>query len=134
MRHFLFAFLVTLSVSASARSFDGCYQLFGNGALYPAICISGTTEEGIGGAGARLAIFEANTNRLVKCLLSDSLVMNTSRLEFIVNGKRELILNGVSKDGKSGTATVGKTDLKFSKLTETQARPLTDSAYRQHCH
>lgn len=134
MKNILFA-LVALSTStlAFARNYDGCYQLLDTGVMYPAICLSGTAEEGIGGANARLAIFGANTNTLKACLRSTALSMTQSKLEFIMNGRKELVLFNFSPNGQTGEAMVGNTKVKFVRLTSQESRPLTDSAYRGDC-
>ncbi len=134
MTKFIFTLLfVSLSSFAHSRNYDGCYQLVDTGVMYPAICLSGTVEEGIGGSNARLAIFGTNTSSLKACLRSTSLVMDNSKLEFFINGKKELVLSNFSANGNSGDAKVGNTRVKFVRLNEVESRPLTDSAYRGNC-
>lgn len=124
---------LALSSHAFARSYDGCYQLLDTGVMYPAICISGSMEEGIGGANARLAVFSTNTNKLKACLRSTAISITNSKFEFIIDGRKELILSNFSADGKTGNAQLGNTRIKFVRLDERSSRPLTDSAYRGDC-
>lgn len=124
---------LTFSSFAFSRNYDGCYQLLDTGVMYPAICISGTIEEGIDGANARLAIFKTNTDTLLGCIRSTALNMDISKFEFIINGRKELVLSHFSEDGISGDAMIGKTKLQFVRLSEITAQPLLDSAYRGNC-
>lgn len=90
-------------------------------------------EEGIGGANVRLAIFATNTNRLQSCVLSSAVVMNNSKFEFIVDGKKELVLSNFSANGTDGTATIGNTKLTFIRLSESYSQPLKKSAAQANC-
>lgn len=107
--------------SASAGGFDGCYTLSSEGALHPTVCLQGTMEELIGGAGVRLAIFRANTSTATHCLFSTGLRMSKTKLEFIIGNKKEMILEtevSTSSNStlKNGKATFGSKVLHFSEL------------------
>lgn len=107
-----------IPAQAGSLSYDGCYQLFMPGAMYPAFCLSGTAEEGIGGAGARMVIFHTNTDRVIACSSSSSLAEYGNTFEFIIAGRKELILRTLTFDPaiKMGDAVFGKTTLKYMQL------------------
>lgn len=98
---------------------DACYQLYMPNSMYPSLCLSGTMEEGIGGAGVRLAIFHVNAMDIIEaCAVSSALAGSPDSLEFIVNGRKEVILKNVKKVGNrlEGDAVFGKKALKFISL------------------
>ena len=114
----LIAPLAFASVAHADPGFDGCFQLYVPGAMYPAFCLQGTTEEGIGGSGARLAIFATNTDRLVYCSKSTASAMTADSYLFELNGKKEMILENVKdvSGRKEGDAIFGSTRLKFMEI------------------
>lgn len=130
---FLAGLCLTLSSMAYSRNYDGCYQLATKGVMYPVLCLSGTAEEGIGGGNARLALFGTNTHILKECLKSSSISITQSTFEFIVNGKKELVLSNFSADGIDGDATIGSTKLKFFRFSKSTSQTYIDVAYREHC-
>jgi hypothetical protein len=72
MKNLIFIALTTLiSLPAlaqeQARVGDGCYQLVQREALLTLICISGSTEEGIGGSNARIAQLDPNDGSVAQC-------------------------------------------------------------------
>jgi len=113
-----FVFAATSAQTAPRLGFDGCYQLYLPGTMYPAFCLQGTAEEGINGSGVRLAIFGTNTDRLVQCLVSTSSGMTDTSFVFERNGKAEMTLQNVqTKNGrKEGDAIIGRTNLKFMEI------------------
>jgi hypothetical protein len=110
----------------AAFDFDGCFQLYRPNVMYPAFCLDGTKEEGINGAGARLVIFGTNTDRIIACGKSSALGGGADSLEFIQNGKKELILKNVKlENGRLvGDAVLGKTELNFIQVKEESKRLL----------
>ncbi|RYZ76434.1 MAG: hypothetical protein EOP05_05020 [Proteobacteria bacterium] len=135
MKQLVLAFVLMLSAGvAHAVDFDGCFQLLDAGVMYPAICLSGTIEEGIGGAGVRMAIFDTNTSRLKACLRSTSSSMDEDEFVFYIDNRRELVLSNFDiKSGTlSGDALVGRTPLKFVKLAN--APTLLSSARAGNCN
>jgi hypothetical protein len=117
--HFQSAFAET------SPGFDGCYQLAVTGALYPKFCLQGTMEEGVGGSGARIAIFHTNTEDLIYCAKSTASSLDASGFTFEVNGVKELVLaNTSSSNGmREGDATFGHSTFKFFEFdSETTAR------------
>ncbi|PIT98794.1 MAG: hypothetical protein COT74_13965 [Bdellovibrionales bacterium CG10_big_fil_rev_8_21_14_0_10_45_34] len=121
--------------NANASSFDGCYQLLDTGVMYPAVCISGTEEEGISGAGARLAVFNTNTTELAACLISTALKISDKEFIFEIDGQKELVLNNFNTDYGvlKGDATVGRTKIKFVKLSTESTQRLMESAEKGNC-
>jgi hypothetical protein len=109
--------IMILAAQANAENMDGCYLLFEPNVAYPTICLQGTMEEGIGGAGARLTIFHTNSDKVIACVKSTSLVMTPDELRFQVDGKDEIILNKFdTTDGYlKGDAKIGNTQLKFGR-------------------
>lgn len=135
MKHIIFCLSVILSSGiCHAESFDGCYQLLDTGVMYPAICLSGTNEEGIGGSGARMAIFHTNTDELSACLHSTGLQISDEEFVFEIDGRRELVLNNFTRTQKtlSGGAKVGSTQMQFVKLND--ATQLIESARDNNCN
>lgn len=104
--------------SATLLGFDGCYQLYMPGSMFPAFCLQGTAEEGIGGAGVRLAIFGTNTSRVVKCARSSASRMTENSFEFHLDGRKEMALTEVQikNQRKAGFATFGSTRLNFAEF------------------
>jgi len=125
--------LMVLATQASAESFDGCYLLYQPNVVYPTICLQGTLEEGIGGAGVRLTVFATNTATVKACVKSTSLVMTPEELRFQVNGKDELILKNLDKSEGilKGDAIIGSSTFKFGKLDEKAESYLTKIASEQ---
>ena len=114
----LIALLAFASVAHADPGFDGCFQLYVPGAMYPAFCLQGTAEEGIGGSGARLAMFATNTDRLVYCSKSTLAKATVDSYTFELNGKNEMTLENVKdvSGRKEGDAIFGSTRLKFMEI------------------
>lgn len=108
-------FLAVSSQAMAGINWDQCYQLYMPGAMYPMVCLEGTNEEAINGAGVRMVIFHTNTNLISACALSSSLAGTGSSLEFMLGEKKEMILSNVVQKGADllGDATFGRTTLKF---------------------
>lgn len=123
----------SMNTYASTSLLDGCYQMYLPGAMYPAFCLQGMAEEGIGGAGARLVIFSTNTSNISACLKSSSLSGTANSLEFIVGKKKEMVLSNIKSMGLTieGDATFGKTTLKFMKLGKQSEQQLLTVFYAQ---
>lgn len=106
----------TQATTLHSVNYDGCYQLVTAGAMYPAICLSGTMEEGINGAGVRMAIFHTNTDILSACAKSSRSGIDANTYFFEADGKKQLILSDIEvRDNKpvQGKATIGSTQLSF---------------------
>src|SRR4051812_33619772 len=122
MKKVLFVLGLTLAGFAPSAhaglGFDGCYQLYLPNTMFPALCLEGTAEEGINGAGVRLVIFRTNTDRVAHCSKSSASGMSANSFEYFLNGKKEFSFDNVTtKDGlKQGDATFGGTHLKFVQL------------------
>ncbi|MCM2323455.1 MAG: hypothetical protein NDJ90_09360 [Oligoflexia bacterium] len=118
---FLFS-VVTMSGSLAGTrlGYDGCYQIYMPGVMYPAFCLEGTAEEGIGGAGVRLAIFKTNTSRLASCLISTASGMGEDSFVFERDGKKELSLENVRVENnrREGDVIVGRYNLKFMEIND----------------
>lgn len=106
------------TTSQAAVNYDGCYQLYMPGSMYPSFCLDGTQEEGIGGAGARLVIFDTNSDSISACAVSSSLGGPVNTLEFILGDRKELTMSDVKlvQSRLEGTATFGKTSLRFIQI------------------
>jgi len=131
-----FALVLTSPVAQASIGFDGCFQLYRPSVMAPAFCLDGTAEEGIGGAGARLVIFGTNSDRIIACASSSAIGGWGDSLTFIQNGRPELILKNVKmEDGiLQGDAILGKTELKFLKIDETNSKRLIGKFYQdQRC-
>ncbi len=135
MKTALFAFVLALVAIESRASidWDGCYQLYLPNAMYPAFCLKGTNEEGIGGASARIVFFGTNTDKISGCGLSSSLNSYTNSFEFIANASKQLILSEAEFVNSSleGNATVGRTKLKFFKLDFRTSKRLLAKFYAE---
>ena len=136
MKKSFYAFLTTClfaAISQAAINYDGCYQLYMPGSMYPAFCLDGTQEEGINGAGVRLVIFDTNTDLISACAVSSSLGGSVNSLEFILGNKTELILSEVEvvKSRLEGIATFGKTNLKFIQIDVSKSRRLLSKFYAE---
>jgi hypothetical protein len=127
-----FALVFSSSFAQAAAKFDGCYQLYLPNIMYPAFCLDGTTEEGIGSAGARLVFFGTNTDRIIACGSSSALVIRGDSLEFVQIGQSELILKNVTMNRGflQGDAVLGSTELKFLKLDDANSSRLLKKFYQ----
>ncbi|GEM_PF-4533504 len=132
MKNTMFAKIIFFALIAvksyGAVDWDGCYQLYMPGSMFPAVCLEGTKEEGINGAGVRLVIFGTNTDRIAACGVSSSLGGSANSLEFIVGSTKQMVLSNVRSVGLGleGDANFGKTNLKFMKIdSKTATRLLT---------
>lgn len=121
------------AISQAAVNYDGCYQLYLPGSMYPSFCLDGTQEEGISGSGTRLVIFDTNSDAISACAVSSSLFMSTNSLEFILGKTKELILSDVEllQSRLEGTATFGKTILKFIQINESLSKRLLSKIYSE---
>ena len=118
---FLAMFLFSsVALGQSRLGFDGCYQLYMPSTMYPAFCLQGTAEEGIGGSGVRLVIFRTNTDRIAKCALSSGSGMTRESFTFEMDGRVELELKNVRTiSGRNeGDAIFGRTALKFMEIND----------------
>lgn len=116
-------------------NFDGCYQMLVPGAMYPAFCLFGTTEEGINGSGVRMVVFGTNTNRVIACLKSSASGISNNEFFFEAENAKQLILKNISTDGSKkpvqGDVLMGRTALNFVYLSpDTSANLVT--AYQAH--
>jgi hypothetical protein len=116
--------------SETRLGFDGCYQLYKSQSMYPVICLQGTAEEGIAGAGVRLAIFGTNTNKVIKCATSSGSAMDFTSFTFMMNGKEELhmTVRQEQEGRKQGEVKLGKTVLDFSEVDDQNTDRLLDIA------
>jgi len=118
-----------------SKSWDGCYLLYATGSMYPVICLDGTEEEGIGGAGVRLVAFRTNTDRVADngCMKSTASAMTLTSFTFSKNGITEVVLTTkkVSGQKKSGEARIGRTNLFFEQLPEKETKHFIDQMYKQ---
>jgi hypothetical protein len=134
MKKFFCIFIISYLFAAvcnAAINFNGCYQLYVPGSMYPSFCIDGTQEEGINGSGVRLVVFESNTDLIIGCALSSALSVSGDSLEFIVGNRKELIMSEVKpiQSRLEGTATFGKTSLKFIQIEESLSKRLLSKFY-----
>lgn len=123
--------LIGFSSAQASFQFDGCYQMYLPNVMYPAFCLIGTSEEGIGGSGARLVIFSTNSDQILACGKSTSLDFSSNSLKFIQNGTAELILRNLKTENLrlEGDATLGKTNLKFIQISPSESQHLMDKFY-----
>lgn len=121
------------AASFASNNYDGCYQLYMPGSMYPSFCLEGTLEEGISGSGVRLVIFDTNTVLISACAVSSSLEGSGNSLEFILGNKKELIMSDVKliQSRLEGTATFGKTSLKFIQISESESKRLLSIFYSE---
>ena len=106
---------------ANHLGFDGCYQLYEEGAAYPAICLQGTEEEGINGSGVLLAIIESD--QVIKCTKSSASSMTRDSFAYEINGRVQLELKNVELKNrkKVGDAIFGASQLKFTELNKSDS-------------
>lgn len=130
---FIAVLLFSASKSYGAIDWDGCYQLYLPGSMHPAVCIDGTNEEGINGAGVRLVIFRTNTDVISACGLSSSLQGTQNSLEFMTGSTPQMILKNVEAVASrlEGDATFGKTNLKFLKIDAHTTKRLLNKFYSE---
>jgi hypothetical protein len=131
--------LLFLGASASAYSIvdaDGCYQTFVPGSMYPAVCVSGSNEEGRIPT-ANIAIFGTNTDSVVWCgratsIVRHSFAKNSNSVEFGFHrstGMNSIKINGVksrtSEEGKFVFNEVAESvDLQYFRLDDKTAKRL----------
>ncbi|HEX4925764.1 MAG TPA: hypothetical protein VFV50_16845 [Bdellovibrionales bacterium] len=129
----LTAALAIAGISSAAEAgpspydYDGCYQLYTMGAMFPAFCLQGTAEEGIAGSSARLTIFKTNTAKVAACRKSSTIEVGMGTFTFNIAGRPEMILKNVTTNNelKSGEAVFGSTTLKFTELSGEPAKRLS---------
>lgn len=110
-----------LPASPDDQLFEGCFQLYTTGSMAPAFCLGGVYEEGIGGGNVRMYMFGTNTDDLVVCSKSSTAGYTNDSMTFDTNEGRQLTIKDMKKDRGgvfSGTATVGRTILSVSKLSQ----------------
>jgi hypothetical protein len=125
------ALVSTTALADSSRlGFDGCYDMYRPGSMFPSFCLLGTAEEGVGGSNVRLALFHTNTDQVTHCLRSDAVELTEDSFTFIVNNKKEMILKNVVEENglKSGVVVLGKTVLNFLERDETTTDQLMRNA------
>ncbi len=117
------------SVIAAAEDpitdWDGCYNFYREaqpgvaGGLFPTVCISGSAEEGIGGAGVRLAAFASGQLIPASCMKSTSRSITGDSFTFVKDNRNELVLKNVKivSKAKQGDAVLGRTNLGFIEET-----------------
>lgn len=125
--------LVNMAPAQASFQFDGCYQMYLPNVMYPAFCLSGTSEEGIGGSGARLVIFSTNSDQILACGKSSSLDFSSNSLQFIQNGTAELVLKNLKTENLrlEGDVVLGRTNLKFIQISPSESQHLMDKFYNE---
>lgn len=100
--------IISISFASDTDRFignDGCYQLYRPGSLYPTLCISGSAEEGINGAGVRIVAVGPNSDQVSFCRKTSS----SGIVEFVSGVNRSIF----SFDSSSTVQTIefnGKVD------------------------
>jgi hypothetical protein len=115
---------------AQSDGWDGCYQMHQPQKMSAAFCLSGTSEEGIGGGNALVMFFDPYDVAAgpFLCAKSSRLEMpGPDSLRFLVNSGVLLTLN-------NGNVTSGKTTAQFSKLSTSSARGLMSAGQNSLCH
>lgn len=123
--NYAFALVIFLFASVSYANSDGCFHMYtveqngGDGGDNGVICVSGSNEEGIDGAGARVVLVDT-VGEVYWCAKTtkssvDELVPHTNKITFHFDkktGMRWIRFNGVMDgDGKqSGTVTFSEFD------------------------
>lgn len=113
---------------------DGCYQLYmPSTTMYPVVCLDGTNEESINGAGVRMVIFHTNTNMISACAVSSALRGSNNSLEFILGSNKEMILSNVQNhNGRfEGKALFGKSQLNFIQVDQANTKRLLQKFYSE---
>lgn len=121
----------TSSWPKDARGYDHCYQLYVQGAMYPVICMDGTANDTINGAGALMVVFHTNTDMISACARASALESKADgSFSFIADGSPQFILsNIVLKQGRSlGDALIGRTALKFMTIDKKDQERLMKKA------
>jgi hypothetical protein len=136
MKKYLLVLLASFSfaaVSNAESNYDGCYQLYLPGSMYPSFCLDGSQEVGINGSGVRLVIFDTNTDSISACALSSSVGGSENSFEFLLGNQKEFILSDVKlvQSRFEGTATFGKTNLNFIKLSDSVSKRLLAKFYAE---
>ena len=148
MKSFATLALLTFSTASLAVvNADGCYQSFQPGAMYPAVCITGTNEEAVVPT-AEVAIFGTNTDNVIWCAkvtrlerLSYEANKNHTELSFDpATGMRSILLNGavLSSGDEEGQITFsevsGSAELQYLRIDEaTTARLLREKSASELC-
>ena len=134
--------IVTMMMLASstvslALNLDGCYVTYVEGAMYPAICISGSNEEAAVPT-TRIAVFETNTDVVGWCAQVDT----QERLSFeedVVDvkfgfdpntGMKSIALKGKEASGDiTFDEVAGSIELKYSRLNKETSERLFKKMY-----
>ncbi len=119
-----------VSAGHADLGFDGCFQLYQTSAMFPIFCLEGTAEEGIGGSGVRLVIFETNSDQVSHCSRSSGSAMTSSHFEFELNAMKEFSLDVLKTQNgrKSGSAVFGHTQLSFAQIDKLTSDQLMAAA------
>jgi hypothetical protein len=122
---------------ANRLGFDGCYHLVKEGDAgdqdeYPAICLQGTAEEGINGAGVLLATIDIESDQVIKCFKSSASGMTRDSFTYESNGQVQLELKNVKLKNRIrvGDAIFGGSQLKFTELNSSDSRKFIRIANR----
>lgn len=115
---------IILSISLLASSFalanDGCYVMYQQGVMYPSLCISGSTEEGIGGSNARVVLFHVNSGTPEKCYRTSAISIDeNSDMTLTLEGGVQLAMQKKSETAQGlavGDIQVGKFKLMYEQL------------------
>jgi len=142
--------LIFLAVSSSAYAVidaDGCYVTYLPGSMYPAVCITGSNEEGAIPT-AKVAIFGTNTDTVVWCgraisIARHSFEANSNHIEFgfdQTTGMNSILINGTksSDENEQGELTFYEVpmsvELQYLRLDqETTARLLIEMIDSDKC-
>ena len=113
---------------ANRLGFDGCYSLYKEGDAgdqdeYPAICLQGTEEEGINGAGVLLATINIESDQVIKCFKSSASGMTRDSFTYEFDGQVQLELKNVKLKNriKVGDAIFDASQLKFTELNKSDS-------------
>lgn len=115
---------------------DGCFQMVKPSVMYPVICVDGSGEEGIGGAGARVALVGPNSLIVRWCGLTSRLQMSgdvtkNQTTYFFEAASDSIRFDGsVNENGTEvGTVTIGSSTFNYVRLTEEQTLEVLRAVY-----
>lgn len=123
--------LAILSKSGFAVNPDGCFQLYVPGSLAPVLCVSGASEEGIGGMGIRVALVGPNSLQVHTCEHTTGVQLDFlspfNRTELYFDGNSTIVFDGAvdpSSNLEEGTVKIGAAKRNYLRLSDSQSAPI----------
>ncbi len=142
MKVILASLMFLTSTAALSVNADGCFVTYVVGAMYPAICVSGSNEEAAFPT-TRVAIFGTNTDNVAWCARVNSQARlsyekNENHVEFgfdHATGMKSILFNGKAEGSREKGSIIfnevkESIELEYSRLDEETTKRLLVEMYK----